>query len=246
MEGQFKKNVTGNDSSKTVIYIVTITIVLSIVYLVVAYLNERSSTFLDKSEPEVTNDAKSIKQEILNNIYSHLKSKSLTDSDFNTWDNNFNGSQEVRRNIYTYLRNNSLTDSDYEQWESNTYSGTTFSNTNYSTTERINVFQEGDESTEPTDIADMSCLEILDTVMDNGDLLSDLYDSDMNSSTLDYIALYEYEGLYYLIVEFTSSGKKYVYCDINYSDWNDFVDNDEKSYGTSFNRHLGYSNCNCD
>jgi len=120
------------------------------------------------------------------------------------------------------------------------------SNSNYIESESSSLYQEDDESTESTDIADMSCSEILTTVMDNGDLLYDLDDSDMNSSALDYIALYEYEGLYYLIVEFTSSGKKYVYCDINYSDWNDFVDNDEKSYGTSFNRHLGYSNCNCD
>ena len=118
-------------------------------------------------------------------------------------------------------------------------------NKKYSNAEYKNADQENEEATDPTDIADMSCTEILKTVVDNGDLISDLDDSDMNSSALDYIALYEYEGLYYLVVEFTSSSKKYVYCDINYGDWNDFVDNAGDSYGESFHENLNYSNCNC-
>ncbi len=117
------------------------------------------------------------------------------------------------------------------------------SNTYYSNYE--NSDENSDEDDETADIADMSCTEILETVVDDGDLISDLDDSDMNSSALDYIALYEYEGLYYLVVEFTSSSKKYVYCDINYGDWNEFVDNAGDSYGESFNEYLTNSNCNC-
>ena len=87
--------------------------------------------------------------------------------------------------------------------------------------------------------------QILETVVDQGQLLSDLDDSDMNSSALEYIALYEYVRLYYLLVEFTSSNKQYVYCDINYGAWGDFIDDSGESYGQSFNAHFGYSNYNC-
>jgi len=67
----------------------------------------------------------------------------------------------------------------------------------------------------------------------------------MNSSALDYIALYEFDGSYYTVVEFTSSSKKYIYCDVSRSDWDNFVDNDLDSYGESFHAYLNRSSCNC-
>ena len=90
-----------------------------------------------------------------------------------------------------------------------------------------------------------SCTELKHLVMDSGDKIESLDDSDMNSSALEYIALYEYDGSYYIIVEFTSSSKKYIYCDINKSDWNNFTSNDQDSYGESFQIYLRNSTCSC-
>ncbi len=238
-------NGQGKNLLKTMIYGSIIIIALTSAYLVWNNLSEKRQTVVNEFDAVILDKENDIGAEILTNIYNELKSNNLIDSDFNTWQNNFNESNEVRANVYNYLLKNNLTDSDYEQWERNIYNGTTTSNNIY-TNNSSALYQENDESTDPTDIADMSCIEILATIVDNGDLISDLNDSDMNSSALDFIALYEYKGLYYLVVEFTSSSKKYVYCDINYSDWNNFIDNAGDSYGESFNDHLGYSSCNCD
>ncbi|MBP6234509.1 MAG: hypothetical protein KA536_00140 [Saprospiraceae bacterium] len=90
-----------------------------------------------------------------------------------------------------------------------------------------------------------TCDELIKLVVDDGDKIQSLDASDMNSSALDYIALYEYDGSYYTIVEFTSSSKKYIYCDINKSDWNNFISNDQDSYGGSFHTYLSNSTCSC-
>ena len=37
------------------------------------------------------------------NIYNYLKENKLTESDFATWQDNFNNNPEVRANIHNYL-----------------------------------------------------------------------------------------------------------------------------------------------
>ena len=120
------------------------------------------------------------------------------------------------------------------------------SNSNSSTidnSENIEVVKNN-YSTQP-DISSLSCDDLMYLVMDNGYRIQSLDASDMNSSALDYIALYEYEDTYYTVVEFTSSSKKYIYCDVSRSDWDNFVDNDLDSYGESFDEYLNKSSCNC-
>jgi hypothetical protein len=60
-----------------------------------------------------------LNEEILKNIYSHLKQNALTDSDYNTWKNNFTNNSTVRDNVYNYLQKNKLTDSNKITWEKN-------------------------------------------------------------------------------------------------------------------------------
>jgi len=121
------------------------------------------------------------------------------------------------------------------------------SNVHYSNYENSEEdYNQDEENYDAADISNMSCSEILETVVDNGDLLSELTSSEMDSEALDYIALYEYENMYFVIVEFTSSNQQYVYCDIAYNAWNNFIDNAGDSYGSSFNEYLTHSNCNCD
>jgi len=55
-------------------------------------------------------------EEILNNIWTHLSSNNLTNSDFDTWKNNFLQNETTRDNIYNYLSQNNLTKSSKEDW----------------------------------------------------------------------------------------------------------------------------------
>jgi len=53
------------------------------------------------------------------NIYNYLKENKLTESDFATWQDNFNNNPEVRANIHNYLTENELTSNSYDDWEVN-------------------------------------------------------------------------------------------------------------------------------
>ena len=68
----------------------------------------------------------------------------------------------------------------------------------------------------------------------------------MNSSALSHVALYEYEGTNYVIAQYSTSSKRYIYCDISISDWNYFIENANNSYGASFDEYLDKDNCSCD
>jgi len=58
-------------------------------------------------------------EEILNNIWSHLTEKGLTQSDFDTWKTNVSGSSDVQANIHSYLIDSELTSSDFDTWANN-------------------------------------------------------------------------------------------------------------------------------
>lgn len=61
-----------------------------------------------------------MKEEILNNIWSHLTEKGLTKSDFDTWKQNVSGSSDIQANIHGYLVDSKLTSSDFDTWTTNT------------------------------------------------------------------------------------------------------------------------------
>ena len=56
---------------------------------------------------------------ILNNIWNELSNNGLTQSDFDTWKDNFLQDQEIQSNVYNYLVKNNLTRSSGEEWVNN-------------------------------------------------------------------------------------------------------------------------------
>ena len=58
-------------------------------------------------------------EELLNNIWEVLSSDGATDSDFETWKQNFQGDEEIQVNVHKYLTEKQYTESDYETWSTN-------------------------------------------------------------------------------------------------------------------------------
>ena len=56
---------------------------------------------------------------ILNNIWQQLSNDGQTQSDFETWESNFNESEDVQNNVYNYLKENKLTKSTQTDWNNN-------------------------------------------------------------------------------------------------------------------------------
>ena len=98
-------------------------------------------------------------------------------------------------------------------------------------------------STNTPDISSLTCDELMELVLDDGDRVEVLDESDMNSTALNYAALYEYDGTYYVIAEFTSSRRRYIYCDVSKSNWNNFTDNPNNSFGSAFDDYLSRYKC---
>lgn len=90
------------------------------------------------------------------------------------------------------------------------------------------------------------CDELLELIQNDGDRILYLDDSDMNSTALNNVSLYEYDGIYYVVVRFQDGNHEYIYCDIDLSYWNKFVDNDEDSYGRGYQNWIRpYTSCDC-
>jgi hypothetical protein len=90
------------------------------------------------------------------------------------------------------------------------------------------------------------CDELLELVQNEGDRIQYLGDSDMNSTALNKASLYEYDGIYYVVIRFQDGNHEYVYCDIDLSYWNRFADNDEESYGRGYQNWIRpYTSCDC-
>ena len=58
-------------------------------------------------------------EEILNNIWNTLSQNGLTNSDFDSWKENFSTNPNVRNNVYNYLKDNDLTNSSQQEWINN-------------------------------------------------------------------------------------------------------------------------------
>jgi hypothetical protein len=58
-------------------------------------------------------------EELLNNIWEVLSSDGATDSDFETWKQNFQEDEEIQVNVHKYLTEKQYTESDYETWSTN-------------------------------------------------------------------------------------------------------------------------------
>lgn len=90
------------------------------------------------------------------------------------------------------------------------------------------------------------CGELLELVQKNGDRIQYLDDGDMNSTALNKASLYEYDGIYYVVIRFQGGNHEYIYCDIDLSYWNRFADNDEDSYGRGYQNWIRpYTSCDC-
>ena len=57
--------------------------------------------------------------EILRNIWENLSNNGLTDSDFETWKNNFAQDSTIQTNVYNHLKNSNLTQSSQQDWTAN-------------------------------------------------------------------------------------------------------------------------------
>ena len=58
-------------------------------------------------------------EELLNNIWEVLSLDGATDSDYETWKQNFQGDEEIQVNVHKYLTEKQYTESDYETWSTN-------------------------------------------------------------------------------------------------------------------------------
>ncbi|MCO6463528.1 MAG: hypothetical protein J5I52_05200 [Saprospiraceae bacterium] len=90
------------------------------------------------------------------------------------------------------------------------------------------------------------CDELLEFIQNEGDRIRYLDDSDMNSTALNNVSLYEYDGIYYVVIRFQDGNHEYIYCDIDLSYWNRFADNVEDSYGRGYQNWIRpYTSCDC-
>lgn len=103
------------------------------------------------------------------------------------------------------------------------------------------------EHTEITsEVLPTDCDQLVEFIKRRGNISQYLSDADMNSTALNKASLYEYDGMYYVVIRFQDGNHDYIYCDIDLSYWNRFADNDEDSYGRGYQKWIRpYTSCNC-
>lgn len=90
------------------------------------------------------------------------------------------------------------------------------------------------------------CDELLELIQNDGDRIQYMDDNDMQSTALNRVILYEYENVYYVVIRFQDGSQDYIYCDIDKSFWNRFVNNDDESYGKGYHNWIRpYTSCRC-
>lgn len=111
---------------------------------------------------------------------------------------------------------------------------------------------DNDVNISPDKVEDISglwgtytCTELLNLIKNNADLIESLSSSQLDSDALDYVALYEYQASNYMVVQFTSSAKQYIYCGVKLYDWDKFKENADNSYGSGFHKYLKKYHCGC-
>ncbi|WP_430399933.1 hypothetical protein [Flavobacterium sp.] len=100
---------------------------------------------------------------------------------------------------------------------------------------------------------DMSCTELMEFIEDEGSYYSNVSNFTMNSSWLYKVTCYSYDYKYYVIAEikeneYSYSTKKYVFCNIPYSNWRDFKNGDifnKSTHGERFHKYIKDYLCNC-
>lgn len=94
-------------------------------------------------------------------------------------------------------------------------------------------------------LENLTCEQVLSIIQSEGTIIESLGSNALDSDALDYITLYQYGDINYMVVQFTSSYKRYIYCDINQSSWDAFTEDGVYSYGKSFHKHLAHYGCDC-
>ena len=109
-----------------------------------------------------------------------------------------------------------------------------------------NQYLQEEHSEISSDELPADCDELLELIQNEGDRIQYLDDSDMNSTALNKASLYEYDGMYYVVIRFQDGNHDYIYCDIDLSYWNRFADNDEDSYGRGYQKWIRpNTSCGC-
>ncbi len=107
-------------------------------------------------------------------------------------------------------------------------------------------YQTSIQASGPFDYSSLACEEVLRIVTQNGVLRQELQDYEMQSSALQYVSLWEYSGINFVVLRFQKGKRDYIYCNIDQGIWNSFVENAHGSYGKSYHKYLRpKTRCNC-
>ena len=88
-----------------------------------------------------------------------------------------------------------------------------------------------------------SCYEIMEHIKENG---SETYtDAVIGSDAIDWAWTYEYDGSYYVIIEFKTSSQHYIYGPIDWSDAYDFYFASGSEKGKAFWKYIQHRQLNC-
>lgn len=99
----------------------------------------------------------------------------------------------------------------------------------------------------------VSCEELLNFVKTEATFVGTVSSYLMDSSWLNEVTAYSYDGKYYIIAkikkdEYSYSTTSYVFCSVPYMNWSNFRTGsygDSKSYGERFHKYIIDYQCNC-
>ena len=100
---------------------------------------------------------------------------------------------------------------------------------------------------------EVSCTELMGFIKSNGSYYDEISSYTMNSSWLNKVTCYSYDNKYYIIAEikeseYSYSTKKYVFCNIPYSNWRNFKIGGldyNSTHGERFQKYIIDYKCNC-
>lgn len=87
------------------------------------------------------------------------------------------------------------------------------------------------------------CSDLLLFIQQNGKLEAILYSGTLNSSFLNEVAAFSYNGEIYVVASIQNL--LYIYCGTTAEQWNNFANNNYGTYGERFNQYISRNNCNC-
>jgi hypothetical protein len=101
---------------------------------------------------------------------------------------------------------------------------------------------------------EVSCEELIAFIKEKGQKSEEVTSLSLDSSWLNNVTLYKYDGKYYVIAkikkdEYGYSTKSYVFCNIPYSNWSSFHSPynfiTHGTYGERFHEYIIDYVCNC-